>query len=119
MITLGLDYTFGLGNGLYFLIEHMTAISSKSLLGWDEGSQTTAVSLNYPIGLLDNLSFIGYYSWDLNRHLLNLNWRRTYDTVVFNVNLFHSPQAPAGRTVLETDALTAGYGGRIMIIYNH
>ena len=119
MITLGLDYTFGFGNGLHFLIEHMTAISSKSLLGWDEDSQTTAVSLNYPIGLLDNLSLIGYYSWDFDKHLLNLNWRRTYDTVVFNINLFHSPQAPAGRTALETDAFSAGYGGRIMIIYNH
>ncbi len=119
MITLGLDYTFGLGNGLYFLIEHMTAISSKSLLGWDEDSQTTAVSLNYPIGLLDNLSLIGYYSWDFDKHLLNLTWRRTYDTIVFNVNLFHSPQAPARRTALESDAFSAGYGGRIMIIYNH
>ncbi len=68
MLTLGLDYTFGFGNGLHFLIEHMTAISSKSLPEWDEGSQTTAVSLNYPVGLLDNLSLIGSYSWDLNMH---------------------------------------------------
>ncbi|MBW2060107.1 MAG: hypothetical protein JRI95_00940 [Deltaproteobacteria bacterium] len=119
MLTLGLDYTFDVGHGLYFLIEHLTTVSSTSLFKWDEDSQITAFSLSYPIGLLDTLSLIGYYSWDFDKHFLNLTWRRTYDSVVFNVTLFHSPQAPANAPAFETNSFSAGYGARIMIIYNH
>ena len=69
--------------------------------------------------LLDTLSLIGYYSWDFDKHFLNLIWRRTYDSLVFNVTLFHSPQALANALAFETNSFSAGYGARIMIIYNH
>ena len=64
LFTLGFDYTFDIGQGLHVLGEHFIAQTVKQALGSGEGISFSALSLNLPIGLIDNLTGIIYYDWD-------------------------------------------------------
>lgn len=119
MLTLGADYTFGIGSGLYVLAEHMTTAVSEEALQWDEDFQVSAFLVSYTLGFFDSLSAIGYYSWDLKKYGQYLGWQRTYDNLIFQVSAFHYPQSSGGALGSNQTALGAGYGGQLMIIYNH
>lgn len=116
MITLGSDYTFGIGNGLHILAEHMATVASKKTFGRDDDIQVSTLYLNYPIGFFDNVMAIGYYSWDDRKYYQYFGWQRTYDNLIFNVSLFHYPQS--GKNSISNNK-GMGYGAQIMFIYNH
>jgi len=119
LITVGLDYTFGIGNGLYFFLEHMTTAFSDEALGWDEDLRISAFMLNYPLTLTDNLAAIGYYSWDQKKYYQYLSWQRTYDYLIFNLSLFYYPRTGGQGLVLDKISFKGGYGAQFMIIFNH
>ncbi len=118
-VTVGFDYTFGLGNGLNLIGEYFVYESSQELFGSGESMEFSALSMNYPLSILDSLSCIFYYDWK-NKDLYSfLNWRRTYDQWVINVIGFWNPerfqiyQSPA------ENSLFAGKGIQVMVIFNH
>jgi len=119
MITVGLDYTFNIGNGLYIVAEHMVAVSSNEPFGWDEKTEVSACSVSYPIGLLDSLQAIGYYSWEQKKYYQHLSWRRAYDRVALNVSLFYYPESTGEDAGFSRSPLVSGYGGQVMITFNH
>jgi len=117
-VNIGLDYTFGLGNGLHALTESFFYSSSEKALGPGEGLSFSALSLGYPLGLLDSLSFIIYYDWD-NKDLYSfLNWRRTYDRWTINVIGFWNPARFQIYQNLPENTLYAGKGFQIMLVFN-
>jgi len=119
MITIGIDYTFGLGNGLYVVLEHMTTALSEEVLGWDEDGNISAVSLNYPIGIMDNITAIGSYSWDQKDYYQYLRWLRTYDTLALSLSLSYYPEITGNEYGLNQGINKGGYGAGFMIIFNH
>lgn len=119
MITIGMDYTLGLGNGLYVVLEHMTTAISEEVLGWDEDGNISAVSLNYPIGIMDNITAIGYYSWDQKGYYQYLRWLRTYDTLALSLSLSYYPEITGNEYGLNQGINKGGYGAGFMIIFNH
>jgi hypothetical protein len=119
MVTTGADYTFGFGNGLYFSAEHMSVVWAQDFLASDEDVQISAHLLRYPISLMDNLTFIGYYVWEQNAYLPHLNWGRTYDTTMININLFHVPDVDMESKDLFRAATSEGTGIEFMITFNH
>jgi len=119
MITLGMDYTIGIGNGLYLLIEHLATAASSQPFQWDEDNQLSAYSLSYPIGYFDSLIAIGYYSWNQKEYYQYLGWQRTYDNWIFRVSAFHNPQAFDITVGKGSGYLGSGYGGQLMVIFNH
>lgn len=118
-LTLGMDYTFGIGNGLYFLFEHMAAVLSEEFSGSDEVEQASAYMLNYPIGHLDRIAAIGFYSWDSERYHQYFEWQRTWDMLILSLSAFYNTDSESESDFFERTTLATGYGGRIMIIYNH
>ncbi len=116
--TLGVDYTFGIGNGLYTVVEHRSTALSEDAFGWDEDVQVTAVSLSYPVGLFDNLMAIGYYAWEQEEYSQHLSWQRTYDNLVINASLFRYPDT-SGTEQGNHNIARAGYGGQVMLVYYH
>jgi hypothetical protein len=118
-INIGIDYTFGLGNGLYALTESFFYTSSDKAFGSGDGITFSALSLGYPLGLLDNLSCIFYYDWE-NKDLYSfLNWRRTYDRWTINVIGFWNPEHFQIYQNLAENSLYAGTGFQIMIVFNY
>jgi len=118
-LNFGLDYTFNLGNGLTVLGEHFIFEKSKDALGVGEDIKFSAVSLRYPMGLLDNINCILYYDWK-NKDLYTFaNWRRTYDRWSFNVIGFWNPERFQIYPEKSGSNLFAGKGFQIMVIFNY
>jgi hypothetical protein len=118
-LNIGLDYTFGLGNGLNLIGEHFMFTSSPKAFEAGEGITFSALSLGYPLGLLDRLSCIVYYDWD-NKNLYSfINWRRTYDQWTINIIGFWNPELFQVYQNQPENTLYAGKGFQIMVVFNY
>jgi len=115
MVTLGADYTFGLGNGLYILGEHMLNRLGNEFGAAEQDAQLSAVMASYPLGLFDTLSGMLFYSWEIDDWIQYFSWQRSYDRFVLNLSLFHFPDIP----ITLGTTMEAGYGLQFMLIYNH
>jgi hypothetical protein len=121
-LNVGADYTFGAGNGLHILGEYFVLEQSRGVFGESEGLRLAAVSLRYPIGLLDTLSAILYV--DSSRHdaYRFINWQRSYDRWQFYVMGFWNPQQRAiyqGHLGGSGQSPLTGRGLQIMAVFNH
>ena len=91
-MTLGLDYTFALGGGLYTAMEHMWMGSGETAFLFDQSAVLTALQLSYPLGMFDNIGTIFYYDW-MNEHLYSFaNWYRQYDRMTFYLMGYWNPK---------------------------
>jgi len=119
-LTLGSDYTFGIGQGLNALAEHMLISLTDPAVVWPvSNAQLSALSLSYPLGLVDNLRALVYYDWS-NRGLYRyLSWQRTLDNWVFNVAAFWNPAHPAGLAGTSAASTASGNGLMVTVIFNH
>ncbi len=119
MFTLGTDYTFGIGNGLYVILEHMGIFMSDDTWGSDQDYQTTAWMANYPIGFIDNLSAIGYYSWAAEKYYQYIAWQRTWDNWMLHVSAFHYPETDVSFSPYGEGPPLMGTGGQVLVVFNH
>ncbi|HQU73885.1 MAG TPA: hypothetical protein PKV71_12045 [Calditrichia bacterium] len=116
----GTDYTFPLGNGLHLLGEHMAVSLSRDFSLWDNPFQVSAVSVDYPVGLLDRVSLFVLRNWDADNWTLYGNWTTTTDRWQLVTSLFRYPRSstvafvPGGSTTRNN----YGFGGRLMLILN-
>ncbi len=117
--TLGADYTFAVGNGLTVLTEYFRFENPDAPFASANGVGFSALSLNYPLGLLDRLSGMLYRDWTSHEWYRLITWQRTYDNWIFYVLGFWNPQqiqlyrTPGGRSSF------AGTGIQLMVVFNH
>jgi hypothetical protein len=121
MTTFGTDYTFGLGNGLHTLVEHMIINSSEEAFKSGEISNTSGLSLSYPVGYIDRLTAISFYSWDNGDYSQYVAWDHYWNYLSLNVSLFYYPEDRPEESggVYNPVILRGGYGGQVMLIFNH
>jgi len=92
-MTLGADYTILLGNGIHILGEHFVYSKSEDdLFKSSYKAESSAVSLNYPIGLFDNVMAMIVYSWDNENWSRFVSYRRNYDYLSIYLNLSWNPE---------------------------
>jgi hypothetical protein len=65
------------------------------------------------------LTASGYYDWDQQEYSQHLSWQRAYDNLVISVSLFRYPESKANIAERQQTTFGAGYGGQLMIVYNH
>jgi hypothetical protein len=119
MGDMGMDYTFGIGNGLHVLGEQFIYSSSKKAFDKGENITLTALLANYPIGLIHNISAIVYYDWTNNGWYRFINWQMTYDKWSFYLMGFWNPdQFQLYQTTYDTSMFT-GAGFQVMVVFNH
>ncbi len=119
LLTLGIDYTFSVGNGLHLLCEHLERVASNNALGSGDGQSVSALSGDYPVGLLDTVSVIVYHDWSGNNWSRFLNWRRIYDKWQVNVSAFwNADQTLPALDTAESNSF-AGKGIQLMLVFNH
>jgi len=118
-LNLGLDYTFGLGNGLNMMTEYFTYGSSEKPLSSGESVHFSVLSANYSFNIINNLNGILFYDWT-NKEFYNfINWSWQYDKWSFYIMGFWNPQRFNLYQGLEGSNLYAGRGLQFMVVFNH
>lgn len=124
--TLGVDYTFDIGNGLTALSEYFRSDSPETPFTSASGLGFSALSLNYPLGLVDRISCILYHDWSNREWYRLITWQRTYDNWIIYLLGFWNPKniqvnQSQGTTSLGQAVSNpfAGTGIQLMIVFNH
>jgi len=118
-VNLGLENTFAVGRGFTVLAEHLLIQSSPAF--WETGSSRSlsALSLDYPLGLLDRVRLMVFRDWKSGDWYRLATWQRTYDRLSLFVIGFWNPETYG---LYGGSAGTNLFGGRgiyFMVAWNH
>lgn len=121
IMTLGTDYTFGVGSGLNVTLEHMFLSYDETAFNFQHTTNFTGLSVNYPVGMFDNISAIFYYDWS-NKSMYNfVNWFRQFDKTTLYLMGYWNPKNGVIPTMGlgSSENLFGGLGIQIMYVFNH
>ena len=119
LLNTGVDYTFGIGNGLNVVAEQLVSSQDEEAFAFANASTLTGISASYPTGLFDNLSLVLYYEWTGQQLFSTLNWQRDYKKFTVYAMAFINPSN--GQSLQQNDLVNplAGKGLQILLVYNH
>jgi hypothetical protein len=118
-VTAGIDYTFGIGDGLTLLAENFSVSTSNEAFRSGDWSHVTGVSLTYPWGAVDALALILYNDYEAKDMYSFFDWRRRYDRWTFHLIAFANPDSFALPTTAAENTLLAGNGVQFLVVFNH
>lgn len=118
LVTVGADYTFGLGSGLHVMSEYFEVRAAERAFGRGEGLRFSALSLNYPLGLLDIITGMLYFDWENREWYRFVSFQRTLDRWQFFIMGFRNPDSFQIYGMDEMNLFT-GKGFQLMIVFNH
>ena len=119
LLTLGADYTFGIGNGLNVVVEHLAGSFDREPFELANTSHISALSLSYPLGLWDNLTVFTYHNWPTDDTTFFLNYEHQFKKFIGYAMAFYNPATQTGIQQNELVNNFAGPGLRLMLVYNH
>ncbi len=117
--TLGADYTFAVGNGLYVATEYFETENPEEAFAAARGTGITGLSLSYPIGVVDQVSTMLYRDWRNRNWYRIVTWQRKYDDWSFYLLGFWNPETIRIYGSQGGTNLFAGRGLQIMAVFNH
>ncbi|HPO55230.1 MAG: hypothetical protein GX452_07970 [Ignavibacteriales bacterium] len=116
--VIGADYTFSLGNGLNLVVEHLM-VTTEFLKISDPRNSLTALSINYPLDILDNISGIIFYDWERKNEYLFVNLHRKYDNLSIHLIGYSVPGKSFLPAKESSESIFEGQGVQITFIFNH
>jgi len=116
--NVGIDYTFGLGNGLNVITEYFRYGSMSKLTDNAIPINFSALSVNYPFGLMNTINGIIYYNWDQQDWYRFISFQRRYDYLSLYLMAFWNPDRFALYSISEDRNLFAGKGIQLMAVVN-
>jgi hypothetical protein len=119
MLTLGADYTFGLGNGLTLMSEQFFYQMGPEMFESSSDLAFTAVSLSYPVNLTHSLSAMVFYNWTAKNWYRFINWRISLAKVSFYLIAFWNPESFDLYQNTGNSNLMGGKGIQLMFVWNH
>lgn len=119
LFNLGIDYTFGIGNGLYLIFEQLLISYDEKAFSFENATTFSLLSLSYPLGLFSNIQGIVYYDWD-NSNLYNfINLQRDFRQFSIYLMAYWNPEYYRIPTQETEQNLYAGRGIQLMFVLNH
>lgn len=119
VMNAGIDYTFGIGNGLYAAYEHLLMSYDKRAFSFLNKTSFSLLLLSYPIGLFDKLSAIVYYDWT-NRRVYNFaTWQKQFDNISIYFMGYWNPAGYKFPALSGTQNYYSGKGIQVMFVFNH
>jgi hypothetical protein len=115
----GADYTFEVGSGLYAATEYFRSDAPGKPFAPGQGAGFSALTVNYPVNIVDRISAIVYRDWTNNQWYRLITWQRTLDNWSFDLLGFWDPDAVG---IPDNQAGTnsfAGVGFQFIVIFNH
>lgn len=88
--TLGADYTFSLGNGIYVLTENLFISEIDDDGYFPNKVKSTAFQIEYPLNMFDSVQSIITYDWQFEQHSLFFSYVRSYDYLSLYLNLYQT-----------------------------
>ncbi len=119
LVNIGADYTFALGNGLNVTTEYFAYQKTDNVFGKGKGINFGAMSLNYPINIINNIQAIVYYDFTNNDFYRFVNFSWTYDNWVIYVMGFWNPDNFQIYQNVGEANMFGGYGTQFMLVFNH
>jgi hypothetical protein len=119
IINTGIDYTFGIGNGLYAVCEQLLASSDQRAFDFQNTSSFSLLSLSYPLGLSDKIGGIVYYDWKKSNAYNFLSWNRQFKNLTLYIMAYWNPENSRIPTHDDGQNLFAGRGIQAMLVLNH
>ncbi|TFH39286.1 MAG: hypothetical protein E4G95_01565 [Bacteroidia bacterium] len=120
MITLGADYTFGIGNGLHLLVEYFGMSTSEKFSAETTSSlEFVGFSASYPLSMVIGLSAIVYYNPENNDLYRFANISLTYDSFSFFLMGFWNPSSYQLFNMETESTLYSGAGINVMAVFNY
>ena len=117
LFTLGIDYTFSLGNGLYMSTEFFRYSNSNKIIEPDVNKTFSILTVNYPMGT-NKLGGIIYYNWTDKSWYRFINLQRQSDNWTFYLFLFWNPDKIAIYNTGTENNMFAGKGIQLMAVFN-
>jgi len=118
MLTLGMDYTFNVGNGLNMSTEFFRYSASSEVFGKGIDRNFSLLSANYPFGINNRASCIVYYNWNDKSWYRIINLQRQSDNWTFYLFLFWNPDKVAIYNTGNENNMFAGKGVQFMTVFN-
>ena len=120
LLNLGMDYTFGIGNGLNVVGEHLVIAYDAKAFQFTNNIQLTALSVTYPIGLFNNVSTVMYQDWTTHSFTFFMNFQHQFKNLTGYVMAYYNPDTQQGIQQNElVNNSFVGPGFRLMLVYNH
>lgn len=117
LFTLGADYTFAVGNGIYASTEFFRYSNAFRVL--DKGKEMTFSSLtaNYPFGI-NRIGAMVYYNWTNSSWYRFINIQRQNDKWTYYMFLYWNPDKFELYNNLSGNSMFAGKGMQLMVVFN-
>jgi hypothetical protein len=119
ILNLGTDYTFKVGNGLYFIFEQLLASYDETPFGFKNSTSFSLMSVSYPVSIFDNLSAIVYFDWNKKKAYNFINWQKQFDKITLYFMGFWNPVDYNIPDQGQGQNLFAGKGVQVMLVFNH
>ena len=119
ILNAGIDYTFGIGNGLNVILEQLVISYDKRPFEFSNTLTFSGLSLSYPLGLFDNLSAIVFYDWTSNSLYNFINWQKQFNRISLYLMAFWNPEDYKIPLQEDSGNLFTGKGAQVMVVWNH
>lgn len=117
--NIGVDYTFGLGNGLNMMLENLLIALDPDPLGFQETVNLTALTAAYSLGFYDAIQLIAYYSWANNSPIVAFQYSHDFPRFSSYIIAFYNPPATNGVVNNDLAVLSSGPGVRLLLNFNN
>lgn len=119
LMNIGVDYTFGLGNGLGMIIEHLVSSFDEKAFQFANNRHITAINGTYPLTMNDNLSTVIYHDWASNNASFFLNYEHRFNKLTGYLMAYYNPDTQQAFRQNDLVNNNSGPGIRLMLVYNH
>lgn len=119
LLNIGMDYTFGIGNGLNATLEQLLMSYDEKAFDFENTTSFSLLNFSYPVGLFDHLNTIIYFNWNDKMMYNFVNWQKQFDKISLYLMAYWNPknyQIPTQNTQYN---LFGGKGIQIMFVLNH
>jgi len=119
LFNVGVDYTFGIGNGLNIMSEAFFMLAGESPFATTQSVSFAGATLSYPLNIIHNLSGILFYDFT-NKNLYRfINWSMTFDRWTFYTMAFWNPDQYQLYNFQQETSLFGGAGFQLMAVFNY
>lgn len=119
ILNAGIDYTFGLGNGLYAAYEHLLVSFDERPFRFAEKTSFSLLTVNYALGLFDRVSGILYFNWQKNVFYNFLTWQKQFDNIIVYFMGYWNPVQNDLPDQIGSQNYYSGKGLQVMFVFNH